>query len=147
MTGMVIRPFAPADEGAVVALWQACQLTRPWNDPRRDITRKLEVNPELFLVGVLNGRVAATAMAGYEGHRGWVNYLAVRPDCRGRGLGRQMMEAVEECLRARGCPKINLQIRTDNAAALAFYARLGYQTDDAVSMGKRLVEDGPALGK
>jgi ribosomal protein S18 acetylase RimI-like enzyme len=144
---MVIRPFTPADEEAVVALWQACELTRPWNDPRRDIARKLAVNPELFLVGVLDGRVAATAMAGYEGHRGWVNYLAVHPDRRRRGLGQQMMNAAEERLRARGCPKINLQIRTDNSSALAFYARLGYQTDAAVSMGKRLVEDGPSPGK
>jgi ribosomal protein S18 acetylase RimI-like enzyme len=143
MSGMAIRPFAPADEEAVVALWRECRLTRPWNDPRRDIARKMQVNPELFLVGTIDGRVVATAMAGYEGHRGWVNYLAVRPDCRRQGLGRQMMAGVEERLGARGCPKVNLQIREGNTDALAFYQRLGYLTDAGVSMGKRLVAGEP----
>ena len=82
---MHIRPFAAQDEPAVVALWQQCNLTRPWNDPHKDIARKLAVQPELLLVGEMDGAVMASVMAGYEGHRGWVNYLAVAPPFRGRG--------------------------------------------------------------
>jgi len=157
----VIRPFEGADADAVVALWQACGLTRPWNDPRRDIERKLTTQPELFLVvegapdlvpGVAGsasdsaGEASATtivgsAMAGYDGHRGWVNYLAVAPSAQGRGLGRRLMQAVEERLLERGCPKINLQIREGNEPVLAFYRALGYTPDAAVSFGKRLIPD------
>ncbi|MFT3734422.1 MAG: GNAT family acetyltransferase [Rhodocyclaceae bacterium] len=138
---MQIRIFRPADEAAVIALWEACDLTRPWNDPRKDIARKLAVHPELFFVGELEGRIVASAMAGYEGHRGWVNYLAVEPALQGQSLGRQLMAHVEAKLTARGCPKINLQIRGSNAAVLAFYNRLGYGQDDVVSLGKRLIAD------
>jgi ribosomal protein S18 acetylase RimI-like enzyme len=81
---MHIRPFELADEPAVIALWEACKLTRPWNDPHKDIARKLAVQPELFLVGAIDETVIASVMAGYEGHRGWVNYLAVTPRFRGR---------------------------------------------------------------
>jgi ribosomal protein S18 acetylase RimI-like enzyme len=139
---MYIRPFSTFDQEAVIALWRGCGLTRPWNNPAKDIERKLKVNPELFLVGIIDGGVVATAMAGYEGHRGWVNYLAVDPVYQRQGLGRQMMLKVEELLLGLGCPKINIQIRTDNAAAMAFYRALGFKKDEAVSMGKRLVEDG-----
>ena len=85
---MHIRPFEASDEEAVVALWQRCGLTRPWNDPRKDIRRKLRVRPDLFLVGVLDGEIVATAMAGYEGHRGWISYLGVVPEQRRKGFGR-----------------------------------------------------------
>lgn len=139
---MEIRPFEPADEDAVIALWERCGLTRPWNDPRKDIRRKLEVRPDLFLVGMRAGEVVATVMAGYEGHRGWINYLAVAPEHRREGLGRAMMAEAERLLREAGCPKINLQVRAGNEAALAFYRRLGYTVDDVVSLGKRLEEDG-----
>ncbi len=138
---MLIRPYSPKDEATVVALWVKCNLTRAWNNPQRDIARKLKVNPEWFLVGEIDGHVVATAMGGYEGHRGWVNYLAVDPEYQKRGLGRRMMNAIEEKLKAAGCPKINLQVRRGNDDALAFYARIGYKTDDVVSLGKRLVED------
>ena len=138
---MQIRPFAPADERAVVALWEACELTRPWNDPHKDIARKLAVQPELFLVGVIDGEVIATVMAGYEGHRGWVNYLAVALRFRGRGFGRALMQHVEHLLRLRGCPKLNLQVRASNPQAIAFYRRIGYAQDESVSLGKRLIED------
>lgn len=141
---MRIRPFEEADEEAVVALWQRCGLTRPWNDPRKDIARKLRVQRELFLVGWIDGRLVGTAMAGYEGHRGWVNYLAVDPDLQRGGLGRALMAEVEERLRALGCPKINLQVRRDNSAAAAFYESLGYSEDAAISFGKRLEVDGPS---
>jgi ribosomal protein S18 acetylase RimI-like enzyme len=140
---MQIRPFEESDEDAVVALWEACGLTRPWNDPRKDIARKLAVQRETFLVGTLEGRVIASVMAGYDGHRGWVNYLAVAPDARLRGCGRRLMEEVERLMHAAGCPKINLQVRAGNELVLAFYRQLGYGDDAVVSFGKRLVEDGP----
>ena len=142
MPDMVIRPYANEDESSVVALWNKCGLTRPWNDPHKDIERKIKVNPELFLVGAIGDRIAATAMGGYEGHRGWVNYLAVDPDLRKRGLGRHMMRAVEEKLLGKGCPKLNIQVRSGNSEAIEFYRKIGYKVDDAVSMGKRLIEDG-----
>jgi ribosomal protein S18 acetylase RimI-like enzyme len=138
-----IRAFEEGDTDEVIALWRLCGLTRPWNDPGRDIARKLEVQRELFLVGVDegNGTVIASIMAGYEGHRGWVNYLAVHPDARAAGHGRALMNEAERLLLERGCPKVNLQVRGDNAEALAFYAAIGYGVDDAVSLGKRLVDD------
>ena len=138
---MEIREFKESDEEPVVALWKECGLVVPWNDPRRDILRKLKLQRDLFLVGRLDGRLVATAMAGYEGHRGWINYLAVSPECRGRGLGREMMDEAEARLRALGCPKINLQVRADNAEAIGFYERIGYRRDDVVSFGKRLERD------
>ncbi len=138
---MQIRAFSPGDENAVVALWEACRLTRPWNDPRRDIARKLAVQPELFLVGIEDGVLVASVMAGYEGHRGWVNYLAVLPGHRGRGYARILMEHVEGLLQERGCPKLNLLVRSSNTDVLAFYHHLGYVADEAVPLGKRLIPD------
>lgn len=138
---MQIRPYLEADEAAVVALWQACGLTRPWNDPHKDIARKLTVQRELFLVGERDAGIVASVMAGYEGHRGWVNYLAVAPELRGQGHGAALMQHVERALRARGCPKINLLVRSSNSAVLAFYRRLGYAVDEAVPLGKRLIPD------
>jgi ribosomal protein S18 acetylase RimI-like enzyme len=137
-----IRPYQPADEAAVVALWQACGLVRPWNDPRRDIARKLTVQPELFLVGTGGAdQLVATAMVGYDGHRGWVNYLAVAPALQRQGWGRRLMALAEALLLARGCPKINLQVRSDNTVATSFYARLGYDIEPVASLGKRLIAD------
>jgi ribosomal protein S18 acetylase RimI-like enzyme len=138
---MQIRAFAEADEDDVLALWADCGLVRPWNDPRKDIARKLAVKRELFLVGTVGDRIVATVMAGYDGHRGWVNYLAVDAGSRRQGLARQMMAAVEQRLRDLGCAKINLQIRRDNGDAIAFYQRIGFGEDAVVSMGKRLVRD------
>ncbi len=136
-----IRPFDPVDEADVVRLWERCGLVVPWNDPRRDIGRKLRVQPELFLVGLVEGGIVATAMAGYEGHRGWVNYLAVHPDRQRGGIGRRMMDAVEERLRAIGCPKINVQVRASNRGVIDFYRAIGFEDDDVVSLGKRLERD------
>ena len=133
-----VRPFGRADQARVLELWQQCELVVPWNDPVRDIETKLAFQAELFLVGELGGRVVATVMAGYEGHRGWINYLAVDPEQRGLGLGRRMMEVAEAELAKLGCPKINLQVRGSNQQALGFYERLGFRPDDAVSLGKRL---------
>lgn len=138
-----IRPFRPEDQDTVIALWQACGLTRPWNDPAKDIERKRSEQPELFFVGELGGRIVASAMAGYDGHRGWVNYLSVDPALQGRGLGATLMRHIEVLLLARGCPKLNLQVRQGNDAVLGFYARLGYGDDQVIGLGKRLIHDTP----
>jgi len=138
---MRIRPFEADDEPAVIALWERCKLTRPWNDPRKDIARKLGVQRELFLVGTENGRLVAAVMAGYDGHRGSVNYLAVDPQLRRRGHGRALMRRVEELLLAHGCPKVNLMVRSANAEVIAFYRQLGYAPDEVVALGKRLISD------
>lgn len=99
------------------------------------------VDPDLFLIGESEGEVVATVMAGYEGHRGWINYLAVKPSYQRKGYGRILMEAAEGLLHRRGCPKINLQIRSTNAEVIAFYSAIGYGEDQVVCMGKRLVHD------
>lgn len=138
---MQIRAYRESDEEDVVALWHTCGLTRPWNDPHKDIGRKLTVQRDLFLVGEQQGRLIATVMAGFDGHRGWVNYLAVAPDVRGRGHGTRLMRTVEEMFVERGCPKVNLMVRSTNHAVLDFYGRLGYTIDDVVALGKRLVTD------
>lgn len=138
---MIIRPYSIEDEQAVIDLWRRCNLVRPQNNPKLDIERKLNVNPELFLVGFIEGKIVATVMGGYEGHRGWVNYLGVVPDYRKKGLGRRMMKVLEEKLEAIGCPKINLQVRNNNLEAMKFYEKIGYKIDEVQSMGKRLVQD------
>jgi ribosomal protein S18 acetylase RimI-like enzyme len=138
---MQIRGYRESDEAAVVRLWTQCGLVRPWNDPHKDIRRKLSVQAELFLVGVLDGGIVATVMAGFDGHRGWVNYLAVAEKCRRRGLGRALMQQVESRLKDMGCPKLNMQVRSSNGEVLAFYERLGYRQDQAISLGKRLISD------
>jgi ribosomal protein S18 acetylase RimI-like enzyme len=142
---MHIRSYQPSDELTVIALWKECGLTRPWNDPRKDIARKLKVQPELFLVGVVSGQVMASVMAGYEGHRGWVNYLAVSQAHRGHGYGKKLMQWVEQLFLEAGCPKINLLVRATNSGIVEFYRSMGYVQDEAVSLGKRLIPDEPAV--
>ena len=138
---MEIRPYKDTDETHVIQLWQACGLTVPHNDPVKDIQRKMKVQRELFLVGVRQERLIATVMAGYEGHRGWLNYLAVSPDQRRRGFARQLISEVEKRLRLMGCPKINLQVRGTNTEAIAFYRKIGFVEDNVISLGKRLEID------
>ncbi len=133
-----IRAFRPDDQQKVIRLWEKCALVAPQNDPAADIACKLKVQPDLFLVGLLDRDIVATVMAGYEGHRGWVNYLAVDPRFRRQGIGRQMMEAVEARLQGLNCPKINLQVRESNKEVITFYRRLGYAVDAVISLGKRL---------
>ncbi len=125
----------------VVQLWTDLGLVVPWNNPYHDIRRKLDVQPELFLVGCLADKIVATVMAGYDGHRGWINYLAVHPDHQHTGIGRNMMDEAEIRLRAAGCPKINLQVRRTNSKMIEFYRKIGYKLDDVVSLGKRLEPD------
>jgi len=138
---MRIRGFEPGDEQAVIALWRRCDLIRAWNDPVKDVRRKQAVRPDLFLVGELDGEIIACLMAGYEGHRGWLNYLAVAPEHQRRGHARAIVNEAERLLRKAGCPKINLQVRTSNHGVIQFYRKCGYSVDDVVSMGKRLEHD------
>ena len=138
---MLIRAFKQVDKVAVVELWQACGLIVPWNDPVKDIHRKLEVDPDLFIVGELEGAIMATVMGGYEGHRGWINYLAVTPSQQGSGYGRKLMAEIELRIKNKGCPKINLQIRQSNIDVIAFYAVIGYGNDNVIGLGKRLEYD------
>lgn len=138
---MQIRAYLPVDRAAVVALWHCCGLVRPWNDPDQDIARKLSCQPELFLVGCISDKVVATAMVGFDGHRGWVYYLAVEPDHQRLSIGRSMMAHAEALLLARGCPKVALMVRSGNEAVLAFYRELGYAEDPVVVLGKRLIPD------
>ena len=133
-----IGPAGAGDHDAIVELWTRCDLTRSWNDPSAELGLKLSHDPEGMVVARIDDVVVGTVMVGFEGHRGWVNYLAVRPDRRDGGIGRQLMEAAEELLRRRGAPKVNLQVRRTNAEVLAFYASLGYLDDEVVSLGKRL---------
>ncbi len=145
-TALVIRPFEMADEAAAVALWRDCGLLRPWNDPHKDIARKQTVQPGLFLVALAPGAdgveaIVGTAMAGYDGHRGSVYYLAVAPGRQRLAIGRSLMERVEQQLLAMGCPKINVLVRSTNVQVMAFYEKLGYARDDALSLGKRLIPD------
>ncbi|OAN43413.1 GNAT family acetyltransferase [Microbacterium sp. H83] len=150
-----IRAFAPGDTDSVIALWNEAGLTRPWNDPRRDIERKLAVQPELFLVAEhtvgddaerARGARAATAivgsvMAGYDGHRGWLYYLATAAAHRHRGIARALVEEAERLLLSMGCPKVQLMVREGNEAVLGFYDGIGYERFAVSTTGKRLIAD------
>ncbi len=136
-----IRPFKIQDKESVIQLWKNCGLVVPWNNPDHDIQRKLKIQPELFLVMFCTDQIIATVMAGYDGHRGWINYLAVHPQHRQSGIGRQMMNKAEKLLWEKGCPKINLQVRSTNNDVIQFYKSIGFTVDDVVSLGKRLQFD------
>ncbi|HVW19718.1 MAG TPA: GNAT family acetyltransferase [Opitutaceae bacterium] len=140
-----IRPYLPGDADAVIEVWRQSGLLWPTNHPGRDIARKLKVRPDLFLVGTLEGAVIATLMAGYEGHRGVINYFGVLPRYQRRGFGRRMMDHAEALLRGEGCAKINLHVRQSNPAVIEFYRKLGYQEEPVVCLGKRLERD-PSSG-
>jgi len=135
---LAIRSFQVSDEPDVIDLWHRCNLVVPQNDPKKDIEMKLQVQPELFLVGVISNRIVSTVMSGYDGHRGWIYYLAVDPDFQKNGIGHRMVEEVESKLRKLGCSKINLQVRNSNKSVIAFYEHIGFLDDDVLGMGKRL---------
>jgi ribosomal protein S18 acetylase RimI-like enzyme len=136
---MRIAAIGRDDIEPVVALWEHCGLTRPWNDPRADIALALKSPDADVFVGQLGDDVVASVMVGFDGHRGWVYYLAVAPDARGGGFGRRMMAAAEDWLRARGAPKLQLLVRDENTAVAAFYERLGYELQATKVLGKWLV--------
>ncbi len=138
---MLIRPFRPEDASKVVALWRACDLVKPQNDPWLDIERKMADSSWGFLIAEDGDDVIGSVMAGYDGHRGWINYLASLPTRQRKGIGTALMSRAAELLQERGCPKINLQVRDGNEAALAFYASLGYQDEPVTSLGLRLQRD------
>ena len=138
---LLIRPFKESDEEALVSLWNICKLTVPWNSPYKDIARKLKVQAELFLVGYLEDKLIASVMAGYDGHRGYINYFAVHPDFQAMGYGKQLMDNFENKLRELGCPKINLQIREVNDKVFSYYQKLGFVEEKRINMGKRIEDD------
>lgn len=138
---MEIREFLEKDRKSVVTLWEACGLTRPWNDPNKDIDRKIQFQPNLFFVGTVDSIVVASAMAGYDGHRGSVYYLAVHPESQGLGFGQKLMLHIDRVLIDIGCPKLNIVVRSTNESVLEFYNNLSYTPDDVVSIGKRLSPD------
>jgi ribosomal protein S18 acetylase RimI-like enzyme len=138
---MNIKPYHPDNQQAVINLWQACNLVVAWNDPVKDIQRKMLVDPDLFLIGELSEDIVATVMGGYEGHRGWINYLAVSPEHQRKGYARAMMQQVEALILQKGSPKINLQVRSNNIDVIQFYQAIGYDIENAVGLGKRLIPD------
>ncbi len=137
-TELRIRSYQASDQSAVIDLWHRCHLVVPQNDPQKDIEMKNRVQADLFFVGEISSRIVATVMAGYDGHRGWIYYLAVDPDYQRQHIGRRMMEKTESELKKRGCPKINLQVRASNQAVISFYEHLGFSNDDVIGLGKRL---------
>jgi len=134
-----IRAFRDGDRAEVVELWAEAFPDEPGHNASSDmIDRKLRVQPELFLVAIVDGRVVGTAMAGFDGVRGWLHRLAVRVSARRRGIGAQLVRSVEDGLAALGCPKVNLQVRAENTSVVAFYRAIGYAIEGRVSMGKHL---------
>ncbi len=138
---MNIRAFTNGDREAVIDLWNRCGLVVPWNDPVVDIDRKMKVDPQLFVVGLIDSKLVATAMGGYDGHRGSIFYLAVDENFRGQGSARKIVEYLIDQLERRGCPKLNIMVRDSNTRVIDFYHRLGFKTDAVVCLGKRLVKD------
>lgn len=136
--GFEFRDIADQDIAAVVALWDACGLLRPWNDPFKDIAFARRYQHSTVRVGVEAGEIITTAMIGEDGHRGWAYYVAVRPDRQSAGLGRAVMNDAERWLAARGVWKVQLLVRAENVAVAAFYEKLGYQDTGTVCLQKRL---------
>lgn len=141
MSELSIRNYQTGDETALIALWRDCGLVVPWNNPAADIARKCADSPELFFVGESGGRLVASCMAGYDGHRGWIYYLAISPDMQRRGLASKIVAHAEAALAAIGCPKIDLMVRDSNHSVQAFYRSIGYGEDPVTVLSKRLVTD------
>jgi ribosomal protein S18 acetylase RimI-like enzyme len=136
---LTLRPISDADVDATVALWTACGLVRPWNDPLKDIVfARGQPNSEV-LVARLDGRLVASVMVGHDGHRGMVYYVSVHPDMQGRGFGRQVMAAAETWLKARGVWKLNLLVRAENDKVRGFYESLGYEVEPRLCMARKLI--------
>ncbi|WP_341897671.1 GNAT family acetyltransferase [Ferrovibrio terrae] len=135
---MQIRSFQNTDRAAVIALWQACGLTRPWNDPDSDISFCVSKPESTILVGERDSKIVASVMTGHDGHRGWLYYLAVDPALQKAGHGRAMVQAAEAWLTARGVPKVMLMVRPENTQVRAFYDALGYAEEPRVIFSRRL---------
>ncbi len=143
MKEMIIRTYEPEDELQVIGLWMECNLIAPWNNPKRDIERKLNDSPELFFVGEADSKIITSCMAGYDGHRGWIYYLAVKQNLRRHGVASKIMKHAEQELRRIGCPKIDLMVRKSNEEVISFYHKIGYKDDSVVILSKRIIEDSP----
>ncbi len=138
---MEIRVFVEADTDAVIDLWNLTDLTHPNNDPSLDIKRKMNDSPWGFLVAMDGKTIIGSIVVGYDGHRGWINYLACHPNHRRRGVAKSLMNEAKKLLIERGCPKINLQVRSGNESAVKFYESIGYLDDNVTSFGLRLKPD------
>ncbi len=133
-----IKEFKPCDREPVVSLWERCGLTRPWNNPHEDFDLATASASSTILVGRLDGRIIASVMVGFDGHRGWLYYLTVDPSYQGNGFGRELVAAAEEWLKAKGAPKADLMVRHDNADAVRFYKRMGHAPQDVTTLGEKL---------
>jgi len=138
LPALSIAAIEDADIATVIALWQRCGLTRPWNDPAADIALARRGPNATVLVGRDNGAVAASVLVGHDGHRGWVYYVAVDPDHRQKGHGRAIMNAAEDWLRQAGIAKLQLLVRSDNAKVQAFYESIGYDEQERIVYAKWL---------
>lgn len=137
----IIRQYIDTDLEDIITLWEACDLTRPWNNPEIDIFRKIAQKDGLFLLAVKDEQLIATVMGGYDGHRGWVNYLAVHPHYQRNGVATALLQQLEKRLIAIGCPKLQLLIHKENMEVQNFYEQLGYEELDVICLGKRLIQD------
>jgi ribosomal protein S18 acetylase RimI-like enzyme len=143
MKNFIIRTFQPDDEPDVIDLWRQCGLIVPWNNPETDIQRKLSTSPDLFYVGLLDDELIASCMAGYDGHRGWIYFLAVKSDYQRKGLASMLIDHAESELIKLGCPKLELMVRKTNENVISFYQSAGYDIDPVMVLSKRLTEDEP----
>lgn len=137
----IIRPYLESDLEEIISLWELCDLTRPWNNPEIDIFRKVAQKDGLFLVAVKDDQLIATLMGGYDGHRGWVNYLAVHPHMQRNGVATALIQQLEKRLIALGCPKLQLLIPKESLEVQSFYEQLGYEEIEVMCLGKRLIDD------
>jgi ribosomal protein S18 acetylase RimI-like enzyme len=136
-----IRIYRPGDDIYVIKLWQECGLLVPWNNPLSDIDRKYADPPELFFVGELDDALVATCMVGYDGHRGWLYYLAVKRQYQRQAAASLMINHAETVLVTLGCPKVELMVRESNEEVISFYQSNAYKKESVHVMSKRLIED------
>ncbi len=141
MNSAIFRKFEKKDTDAIIDLWSVCNLIVPWNNPKKDINRKLSIKDDLFIIGEVNTKIIASAMAGYDGHRGYIYYLAVLPEYQKKGIGTSLLSLVEKKLYKFGCPKINLFVRNTNIKVKTFYKMNKYEMQDSEIYGKRLITD------
>ena len=138
MEQLAIRNYNAKYEKDVITLWKCCNLLVPQNDPKLDIKEKMNFQPALFFIGLVNNKLVSSIMIGYDGHRGWINYLAVHPNYQRKGFGTTMMDFATNKLLSLGCQKINVQVRKSNSSAMKFYNKIGFKDDEVIGLGKRI---------
>lgn len=141
MTKLNIRTYRDGDEARVINLWRECGLIVPWNNPQTDIARKCADSPELFFIAELGHELVASCMAGYDGHRGWIYFLAVTPAEQRKGIAAKLISRAEQALIQLGCPKLELMVRKTNNEVVSFYSSIGFEPDPVMVMSKRLIKD------